>query len=172
MIARHKKNNAVLTFGAKEAQQLTDPVYIIAEGFLLYTDRDLAKLCDIRLWLETDKETICMRRFRRRSKKAQRHWGEQDFSKWFGINVWSSYRDYEEIQLKNAVPVTRPLVHQGRQIEEIAAQSCNLIQVNTRPLPPTPSPPRAREKMQEEMRRAQGKQAAGVILRRSQHVAA
>ena len=87
MIARHKKNNAVLTFGAKEAQQLTDPVYIIAEGFLLYTDRDLAKLCDIRLWLETDKETICMRRFRRRSKKQKRHWSEEEFSKWFSIHV-------------------------------------------------------------------------------------
>merc|ERR1712039_453269 len=77
-----------------------DPVYFVVEGFLLFYDRAVNDLLDIRIWMDADMETCVYRRHYRSQKKQ-----DTDIEKtrrWFDGQVWPAYKKNRRTQLDNA----------------------------------------------------------------------
>lgn len=93
------------------------PIIIFVEGFLLFTDAKVAKLCDERIWLDIDCETALHRRY---TREAQRWKAEPtQFAEWFKTTVWSNYQIYKPLQLANASPLTIEVIG-ARGLEDVA----------------------------------------------------
>lgn len=97
-------------------------IVLFVEGFLLFANFDVVKMCDERIWLEVDCDTALARRFQREKRK----WDEEldIFSKWFRDTVWKHYEIYRPLQKSNASPfVIEVLGARGLEdiIEEVSA---------------------------------------------------
>ena len=73
--------------------------YLVLEGYLLFHDPEIAKACDVCIFLDADEVTCCTRRF---TRQARRPWPE--FSKWYTELVWPHYVRYLPIQMVHVPP--------------------------------------------------------------------
>jgi uridine kinase len=78
---------------------------LVVEGFLLFQPADLANMCHMRVWIDTDLETARDRRWHRSSSGHIRPASQKDeFDSWYREVVWTNYERYQPEQIKNAGP--------------------------------------------------------------------
>jgi hypothetical protein len=94
-----RRKNVLREFGALPADG--EAVVVVLEGFLLFHDQELARMCDIQLWLEAECDTCMQRRYHRKSRGGQKQ-SLQQFGEWYRGLVWQSYLEHRDTQLANA----------------------------------------------------------------------
>lgn len=105
------------------------PVILFVEGFLLFANEKVAKMCNERIWLEVDKDTALNRRFQREKLKWRADL--EEFSGWFADTVWEHYLKYRPLQIQNASPITIEVLG-ARGLEDIVEEvSSDLQQILT-----------------------------------------
>jgi uridine kinase len=72
-----------------------ETVYIIVDGFLLFYDKSLCEMLNIKVFLDCDKDK-CF-------EKKQKYYGTS--SEFFNEMIWFYYQKFKPIQIKNAKPV-------------------------------------------------------------------
>jgi len=81
----------------------SEPLVVIIEGFLLYSDKKLCDMLDIQLWIETTGELCARRRYNREGRRGP----FERYSESFHAEVWNHYERYRGEQLANVPKVQR-----------------------------------------------------------------
>jgi len=105
-----------------------DPLFIIAEGFLLFCDVQLCRCFDLQLWLEAECD-ICSRRRRLRGRRKSR----EGFDKTYQDHIWFHFQLFRQRQLANAQTAT--FMDGAASIEELlekASAACLALRTKSR----------------------------------------
>mmetsp|Transcript_22416 Transcript_22416/g.38330 ORF Transcript_22416/g.38330 Transcript_22416/m.38330 type:complete len:234 (-) Transcript_22416:52-753(-) len=105
---------------ASTSQLSGSTIPVVVEGFLLFYDKTLCDMLDVRMWLEADREQCLLRRFNRTLRKKPKQ-NLDDFTKFYQNVVWSHFLRYRETQVSNASDAK--LLNGNGMTDEIAEQA-------------------------------------------------